>query len=484
MTDLVRLSAREVVRLLKAREISPLDVIDAALARIAAVEPSINALPTLCAERARAAAERIMAEATTARAHPGWLGGLPIAVKDLSDVEGVRTTFGSPIYADNVSRQTDVTVELLERRGAVVLAKSNTPEFGAGANTFNEVFGKTRNPWNTALTAGGSSGGAAAALAAGEVWLATGSDLGGSLRTPAAFCSVVGLRPSPGRVARSAANPFDTLSVAGPMARDVADLALFLDAMVGRHPKDPLAWEAPDSPFQRAAASKALPQRVAFSPDLGFLPVEPEIAAACRHAAERLSAAGVIVEEACPDLADAIEIFHTLRGAAFAARYEPLYRSRAHRKKLKPEVVWNIERGLKLKASDIGRAAIARGALAQRVGTFFTEYDLLLCPAAPVAPFDVDIRWLPEVAGRTLETYIDWIAITFAITVSACPALSLPCGFTARRLPVGLQMVAPVGHEAALLAAAAAAEDIYGLARLLPIDPDPPPHVTDRVLES
>ncbi len=475
MTDLIHMTARDIVHRLKARELSPLDLIDAALARIRAVEPEINALPILCEERARAAAEAIMADTTTAKAHPGWLAGLPIAVKDLSDVKGVRTTFGSPIFADNISTHSDITVELLEQRGAVVLAKSNTPEFGAGANTFNEVFGKTRNPWNTKLSCAGSSGGSAAALAAGEVWLATGTDLGGSLRTPASFCSVVGLRPSPGRVARSAANPFDTLSVAGPMARDVGDLALFLDAMVGVHPGDPLAWDAPGTTFQRAATAKILPKRIAFTPNLGFLPVDPEIANWCRRAANRLSEAGVIVEEATPDLSDAVEIFQTLRAASFAARYKPLYDTR--RDALKPEVIWNIEQGLKLSPVEIGRAEMARGTLYKRVARFFADYDLLLCPAASVGPFDVDIRWVDEVAGQKLDTYVDWIAITFAITLTACPALSLPCGFTADGRPVGLQMVAPNGGEAALISAAAAAEEIYGLSRLLPIDPNPPPTV-------
>jgi amidase len=419
MSDLIRLSARDVVQRLKAREITPVDLIDAALARIAQIEPAINALPTLCEDRARAAAEAIMADTTTAKAHPGWLAGLPMAVKDLSDVKGVRTTFGSPIFANNISTHTDITVELLEQRGAIVLAKSNTPEFGAGANTFNEVFGKTRNPWNTDLTVGGSSGGSAAALAAGEVWLATGTDLGGSLRTPASFCSVVGLRPSPGRVARSTTNPFDTLSVAGPMARDVPDLALFLDAMAGRHPGDPLSWEAGPS-FQRAAQSKVLPKRVAFSANLGFLPVDKEIAERCRRAAHRLSEAGVIVEEASPQLGDAIEIFQTLRASSFAARFKPLLDTQ--RDKLKPEVIWNIEQGLKLTPIEIGKAEVARGALYRRMARFFAEYDLLLCPTAAVPPFDVDIRWVEEIEGTKFDNYIEWIAITFAITVAACPA--------------------------------------------------------------
>jgi amidase len=477
MSDLIRLSARDAVQRLKAREITPMDLIDAALARIAQAESAINALPTVCEERARAAAEAIMADTTTAKAHPGWLAGLPIAVKDLSDVKGVRTTFGSPIYANNISLHTDITVELLEHRGAIVLAKSNTPEFGAGANTFNEVFGKTRNPWNTKLTVGGSSGGSAAALASGEVWLATGTDLGGSLRTPASFCSVVGLRPSPGRVARSAANPFDTLSVAGPMARDVPDLALFLDAMAGRHPGDPLAWEAPGTNFQRAAQSRVLPKRIAFSPDLGFLPVEKEIAERCRRAAHRLSEAGVIVEEASPQLGDAVEIFQTLRAASFAARYKPLYDTQ--RDKLKPEVIWNIEQGLQLTPIEIGKAEVARGQLYKRMARFFADYDLLLCPAAAVSPFDVDIRWVDQIEGTKFDNYIEWIAITFAITLAACPALSLPCGFTADRKPVGLQIIGPTGSEAALISAAAAVEEIYGIQRLVPIEPNPPAGLVD-----
>ena len=246
------------MRLLRQGEVSPLDLIDAALARIAATDGVLNALPTLCADRARDRARRLTASASAVAPGPGWLGGLPLAVKDLNDVAGVRTTQGSPIYADNVPARSDIMVERLEANGGVVLAKSNTPEFGAGANTFNAVFGETLNPWNPRLTVGGSSGGSAAALAAGQVWLATGSDLGGSLRTPASFCSVVGLRPSPGRVAHGpSTRPFGTLSVEGPMGRTVGDVALMLDAMVTRHPEDPLSLELPREPFQVAAAGAA-----------------------------------------------------------------------------------------------------------------------------------------------------------------------------------------------------------------------------------
>ena len=436
MDELVKLTACEAVARLKAGELSPLELIDAALARIEEVEPLVNALPTLCPERARERAKAIMA-APSDEAPPGYLHGLPIAIKDLNDVAGVRTTYGSPIFADHVPERSDLTVETLERHGAVVLAKSATPEFGAGANTFNEVFGVTRNPWDLARTCGGSSGGAAVALATGEIWLAQGSDHGGSLRIPASYCSVVGLRPSSGRVARGPMPvPFSPMSVQGPMARNVADLALLLDALSGAHPGDPLSLPAPGTPFLNAAEAPREPQRVAFSADLGFAGVDPEVAALCQSAAHHL---GAEVVEACPDLGDAESTFQVLRGAYFAATQAPMLD--AHRAALKPEVVWNIEMGLALTGAEIGLAERERAALYQRVVAFFAEYDLLLCPAVLAPPFPVEQRYLSEAAGVKFETYVSWLALSFAITLTHCPALSLPCGFTAAGLPVGLQIV-------------------------------------------
>ena len=472
-SELTRLSAQAVVRLLRQGKVSPLELIDAALARIAATDAVLNALPTLCADRARDRARRLMESASAVAPGPGWLGGLPLAVKDLNDVAGVRTTYGSPIHADNVPARSDILVERLEANGGVVLAKSNTPEFGAGANTFNAVFGETLNPWNPRLTVGGSSGGSAAALAAGQVWLATGSDLGGSLRTPASFCSVVGLRPSPGRVPHGPeARPFDTLSVDGPMGRTVGDVALMLDAMVARHPEDPLSLDLPQQPFQIAAAERRRPLRVAFSPDLGIAPVDAEVRALCATAATRFGEAGVVVEEACPDFSGAVEAFGVLRALGFVAGHREHYEK--YRDKLKPEVIWNIERGLALTASDIARAELARGALHHRVVEFFRSYDLLLCPAACVPPFDVKVRWLKELNGVAFDNYVEWIRITYAVTLTSCPALSLPCGFTRDGRPVGLQMVARPRGEAELLGAAAALEEILDIAKLVPIDPRPP----------
>ncbi len=465
--ELTGLTAREAVAALKQGLVSPLELIEAALAKIEQVDGKINALPTLCRERALKQAKAIMAEGNRGN-EKAWLAGLPVAIKDLTDVAGVRTTYGSTIYAGHVPETSDILVETLEQRGAIVLAKSNTPEFGAGGNTFNEVFGKTLNPWDPEKTCGGSSGGSAAALAAGEIWLATGSDLGGSLRTPASFCSVVGLRPGPGRIARGPAdNPFDTLSMEGPMGRNVKDTALMFDAMCGANVMDPLAFEATSS-FSSAACTGKVPASAAYSPDLGGItPVNSEVSEICQKAALRLTELGVEVEEASPDFSEAGEAFQFLRAELFATETEELLRK--HRDQLKPEVVWNIQKGLELKAEQAGWARRARGRLFYRTAQFFQKYDLLLTPAAIVPPFDVENRYVTEVAGRRFDTYIDWLLIASAITLTSCPALSLPCGFTSEGLPVGLQVVGKPRGEAALLAAAARLEETLGLANQVPL---------------
>lgn len=470
MDSLIKLTAREAVAKLRAGEISPLDLIDAAEARIKDTDALLNALPTLCLERAREKAVRLIAEDRD-RTGAGWLAGLPIVVKDLNDVEGVRTTYGSPLFADHVPDGSDVMVERLEDNGALVIAKANSPEFGHGANTFNEVFGQTVNPWNTAMTCGGSSGGSAVAIASGQAWLATGSDLGCSLRTPAAFCSIVGLRPSPGRVARSRTRlPYDSLWVQGPMARNVGDVAMMLDAMSGNHPLDPISLPGPCAPFQAAVDAARPPKRVAWSRDLGGItPVDDKVAEICERAVKRLSELGADVEEASPDLSDAREIFHVLRANQFVGDLGPVIEN--NRDRVKPEVIWNLEQGYKLTSEDIARAERGRGLLAQRAAAFFDDYDLLITPATIVAPFDVNIRAINQCAGHEFENYFDWYTIAYAITATSLPALSLPCGFTSDGLPVGLQIVGPPRGEAPLLQWAKAIEDMFDLAGRMPIDP-------------
>jgi amidase len=464
---LVQATACAIIDKLNSGEVTPLDLLDVLEQRIAEVDGQVNALPTLCFDRARERARALMKKPVGER---GLLAGLPIPIKDLTNVEGVLTTQGSPIYKDTVATRSDILVEQLEGHGALIYAKSNTPEFGAGANTFNEVFGATLNPWDLSRSAAGSSGGAAVALTTGMAWLAHGSDTGGSLRNPASFCGVVGMRPSIGRVAHSPTAKIDrNLSVQGPMARNVEDLALLLDAMSGEHPADPLSLPLLPASFLSAVRSGKRPKRVAYSPDLGITPVDPEVAAITRKAASRFAEAGVIVEEAHPDLREAHECFHVLRAFDFAISKAALLRSK--RDQLKPEVIWNIEQGLKLTVEQLERAEAQRVAMAARALEFFQTYDLLLAPATIVAPFPIENRYVAECAGKKFDNYVEWLGIVYAITLVCCPALSLPCGFTASGLPVGLQMVAAPRGEAQLLAGARVLEDILGLRGTTPIDP-------------
>jgi len=468
--ELVRATACAIVDKLNAGEVTPLDLLDVLESRIAEVDGQVNALPTRCFDRARAHAKTLMKKPKGER---GLLAGLPVPIKDLTNVAGVLTTQGSPIYRDHVPDHSDLLVEHLETNGGVIYAKSNTPEFGAGANTFNEVFGATRNPWDTSRSAAGSSGGAAVALATGMAWLAHGSDMGGSLRNPASFCGIVGLRPSIGRVAHTPKFKIDrNLGVQGPMARNVEDLALLLDAMSGEHPADPLSLPVLPTSFLSEARSGKRPKRIAYSPDLGITPVDPEVAAITRKAALRFAELGVIVEEAHPDLREAHECFHVLRAFDFAISKAELLRSK--RELLKPEVIWNIEEGLKLTVEQLARAEAQRVAMTERTLEFFKTYDLLLAPATIVAPFPVENRYVAECAGRKFDNYVEWLGIVYAITLVCCPALSLPCGFTASGLPVGLQMVAAPRGEAQLLAGAKLLEDILGVRGTTPIDPRAP----------
>ncbi|MEO3385421.1 amidase family protein [Mesorhizobium sp. CAU 1741] len=465
--SLINRSASEIVDSLKAEEISPFDLLDALEERIATVDPVVNALPTLCFDRARERARALMEKPVAQR---GRLAGLPVPIKDLTEVEGVRTTWGSPIFADFVPQRSDIMVENIEAEGGIVYAKSATPEFGAGANTFNEVFGATLNPWNTSRSAAGSSGGAAVALATGMAWVAQGSDLGGSLRSPASFCGIVGMRPSPGRVASDPGTLVDSiLSVEGPMARTVEDVALFLDAMTGENPHDPTSLPRDGTRYLEAARRPANLRKVAFSADLGITPVDPEVAEICRKAAYRFIELGIEVEDAHPDFSDAHNAFQVLRARGFAASHAQKLKD--YPDLLKPEVIWNIEKGLKLPLTEIIEAETQRAEIIKRTLAFFGDYDLLLTPTTIVPPYPIEQRYVAECAGHTFDSYIDWLALAYAITLSTAPALSLPCGFTSEGLPVGLQVVARPRGEAKLLAGARQLETLLDLRTVNPIDP-------------
>jgi len=472
--DVISLTATAAVAALRRRDLSPLDLVEAAARRIAEVEPAVNALPTLCLDRARDHARRLMANPpgdALANA-PGWLGGLPVSIKDLQDVAGVRTTYGSPIFRDHVPATSHPVVERIEALGGIVIGKSNTPEFGAGGSTFNAVFGRTRNPWNTALTCGGSTGGGAVSVATGEAWLAQGTDHAGSLRRPATFCGVVGLRPSPGRVTRGTVNNlFSPHSVQGPMARCVADLALFLDTMAGWDIRDPLTHDAPAVSFVAALAAPPPKLRVGYTADFnGALPVDRETRALCDAAVRRFAEAGCTVAEAPLDLGALQEAFMVLRGQHFVVDRELQLAS--HRDQLKPDIIWNTELGLQATPSRIAWADRERAAWYRRLVTFFGQYDVLVTPGAATPAFDVMLRHPASVAGVPLENYMATSMFNAAATVAGCPAVAVPCGFDRHGRPIGLQIVAPPRQDALALRAAALFEAVTG-GPARPIDPRP-----------
>ncbi|MDB5798093.1 MAG: Amidase [Paucimonas sp.] len=439
MPEIFYMSATDLAAAIRSGQLSAREVMAAHLARIEQVNPSTNAIVTLHAEQAMQAAAQ--ADEDQARGLPlGPLHGLPVAHKDLLLTKGMRTTFGSRVHERFIPAKSALAVERQQQAGAISIGKTNTPEFGAGSQTFNAVFGATRNPYDLSLTCGGSSGGSAVALAAGMVPLADGTDMGGSLRCPANYCNVVGLRPSPGRVPQvPASDAWSTLSVTGPMARNVGDLALHLSVMAGFDARDPLAIDGDGARFRAPLARDFKGVRVAWSPDLGGLPVDPRVTAVLQQQRQRFEDLGCIVEDASPDLRDASEIFMTLRALSFELRLGPVMD--AHPGVLKDTVVWNIEEGRKLTGPQVARAGKLRSLLFERMNRFMQTYEFLLCPVNQVPPFPVDQAYITAINGVEMENYIAWMASCYAITVTSHPALSLPCGFTDEGLPVGLQIV-------------------------------------------
>ncbi len=449
--------AREQVAALRSRVISARELMELHLTRISERNPELNAIVSLDEERAREGAAAAD-EALASGAEVGPLHGLPFAFKDTHEVAGWRTTYGSPLLADHVPDRDELLVERVRRAGVVVVGRTNVPEFAAGSHTFNTVFGTTLNPVDPTRSAGGSSGGAACALAAGMVPLADGSDMGGSLRNPASFCGVVGLRPSLGRVPEwPAANHWETTSVGGPMARNVGDLALLLSVMAGPDPRAPQALGDPGSSFAPPLTGSLAGLRVAVSPSLGgAFEVDDEVAAVVESAGPVLAAAGAEVGSAYPSLPEAEECFRTLRAWHFQARLGALLA--AHPDSFKASLADNIRAGEALTGADVARAYAQRTALSHRMREFFTDHDVLVLPACQVPPFPADQEFPTEINGRAMETYLDWMRAAYVITVTGCPAISVPFGSTRDGLPVGLQLVAPHGHDRRLLEIASAVE--------------------------
>ncbi len=460
--------ARVMAAAVRERRISARELLELHLARIAERNGEVNAVVSLDPERARAGAAA--ADAHLARGgRPGPLHGLPFAVKDTHAVAGWRTTYGSTVMVDHVPQADELLVERIRQAGVVLIGKTNVPEFAAGSHTFNRVFGTTRNPHHPGRSAGGSSGGAAAALAAGMVPLADGSDMGGSLRNPASFCGVVGLRPSLGRVPEwPLYNQWETTSVGGPMARDVRDLALLLSVLAGPDPRTPMALREPGhlfaAPLDAAASTALRGLRVALSVDLGgAFEVDHEVARVVEQSAGVWSAGGARVVAAHPDLREADDTFRTLRAWHLQAKLGRVLAE--HPGELKQSLADNIRAGEHLTGTDVARAYTQRTALGERMRRFFVDHDVLVMPVSQVPPFPAEVEFPTEINGTPMPTYLDWMRSAYFITVTGCPAISIPAGRTSDGLPVGIQVVAPHGQDRRLLEIAAAFEDrVRGLA--------------------
>jgi amidase len=466
--DLTFTPAVELLKLYRARKVSPLEVMQACLARIDAVNPRVNAIVTLARESALAEARR-----ATAMLRRGALlkplFGVPVGIKDLAQTKGLRTTFGSKLYEDHVPDEDALVVHRLRAAGAIVIGKTNTPEFGFGPNTVNAVFGPTRNPWNLSRTSGGSSGGSAAALATGMCPLAEGSDLGGSLRGPAAFCGVVGFRSTPGLIPRYPSSlAWDSYSVEGPMARTIADAALMLSVMAGPDDRAPLSYDVDTRQFAKAVKTPSVKGwRIAWTVDLGGLVlVDREVRAAFERAIEVFRRAGARMEDACPDMTDIPEIVRLSRGLLMVARHAD--KLPEHRAVLQEGLVENTLQGLALSSRDVARGEVLRSAQWQRVREFLETRDLLVTPTMAVPAFPVEHPHILEIDGKPVGKTMQRSHLTYAFSVMGLPAISVPCGFSHTGLPLGLQIVGKRRGEAAVLRAAAAFEAAQPWAQHVP----------------
>jgi len=435
MKEICFTSASKLAQLLRARKLSVTEVMQAFIAQIERVNPKVNAIVTFLPEQALKAAK-----ALDRKKQKSLFGGLPIAYKDNVQTKGIRTTFGSPIYKDNIPKADHLLVERLSAAGAITLGKTNLSEFGAGSQTFNTVFGVTRNPYDFSKTCGGSSGGAAVVVATGMLPFADGGDLAASLRNPGSYCNVVGFRPTPGRVpAWPAPNGWNTLGVLGPMARTVEDTAFLLSAMAGPDRRSPVSIAEPGTIFLKKLNRNFRRTRIAWSRDLGGLPIDPRVSRVLDAQRRIFSSLGCKIEDAEPDFSGATEAFETLRALGFLQSYGEFYRTR--RNDLKDTVQWNVEQGMRLTPEQIARATALRSELYQRMRTFLEKYEFLVCPVSQLPPYPVETEWPREIAGVKMENYLDWMKSCYFITITSHPAISVPAGFTPEGLPVGIQIV-------------------------------------------
>jgi amidase len=459
--DFCYLPAHVIAAQVRTKKVSPTEVVKIFLERIEKINPDINAYCTVAEESALKAALELE-DKMKAGIAPGPLAGVPVSIKDVTLTKGIRTTFGSRLYKDYVPDVDSLVVERLKAAGAIIMGKTNTPEFAAGGSTYNDLFGPTRTPWNRAYNSGGSSGGSAAAVAAGLCALAEGNDLGGSLRIPASFCGIVGMRPSPGRI------PFypndlywDTMSLEGPMAYNVEDLALMFDVMAGPDRRSPVALMPRGESFYESvkqSLSSNCSFKIAWSDNLNLTPVDHEVLAVARQSINIFEQLGCTVTEACPDFSGLQETAAVLRGVRYAALYQDELEKPEFLELVNPNIIGNARQGLALTAAAIAKADQHRSHLWQQLLGFFEQYDLIAVPTVPIKPFPAETAYPTEINGQEMKSYIDWIMLTYAFSVTGLPAISIPCGLTEDGFPVGLQLAGKPGGERELLIAAACFE--------------------------
>ena len=462
--SLWKLNASDLIPLLRKKEISPREILDSSINRINQVNPSINAIVTLCIERAKKNIEE------TAFEENSILCNLPVLVKDITEVEGVKTTYGSKLYENYISKKSDILISNIEKNGGVILGKTNTPELAAGSNTFNDVFGTTKNAWNLKLSAGGSSGGSAAALASGMAWFSTGTDLGGSLRNPSSWNGVVGLRPTPGLVAQSPSKlPFNSLSLNGPMARNVDDLSIFLDSMADYNLTDPLSFKRDSNvSFYKQLDDLNTSYKVGITADFELFPCSNEIKNMINNTSKLIESLGYVIDNTYPSMNEAEESFQILRAYMFYSTYGFLL---SDHHEIKQDIIWNINKGKNLKIKELVKADTIRAKLYQNVCQFFQNYDFLVCPSSSVVPFTHETKWIKQINNKVFDNYVSWLMICGCLSLVSCPIIAIPTSISENGAPIGIQIMAKPHEEAKLLKFAKSLESQINISTLLPVNP-------------
>ena len=462
--NLWKKSAAEVIGLLKSKDIKGSEVLDSCLSRIVEVNPEINAIVSIFDKEARV---KISKNNLTS-----VLANMPVVIKDNTNLKGFKTTYGSRLFENNIAKFTDPSVDNIEKNGGIIFAKTNLPELGAGSHTYNDIFGLTKNPWNLNNSAGGSSGGSAAALASGMAWFATGNDLGGSLRNPSSWCGVVGLRPTPGLIPRGPSKlPFNNLHVEGPMARNVKDLALLLDAMTGYYNYDPLSKKIQTSLFsQKLKENKKKQIRIGFTKDFNLFPIHAQVNEMMDNTAKLIENMGYDIENSYPRMEGAEECFQTLRSISYYISYKSLLEEDSM-KHLKEEIVWNIRSGSNLSISDYAKAEELRNKIYENTMDFFKKFDLLIAPSSIVPPFKSDKKWIKKIGKYTFDNYVSWMMIAACISLTSCPSLGMATSLSEDGCPFGIQIIAPPNKENVLLEFSQHLEDNINIKSLLPRNP-------------